>query len=154
MQANFTKEQAIQYFRSKDVNRNGFLEISEVRELYNEICLRYRTKYEEKSANEFLKKLDTNKDGRISEPEFLELFFPSHKVLLPNIKNELRTHCFQLLDKNHNGFIEKLELGNFLKDIGKRHNIHYTNAQLDAMFRYYDVDGNGKISLKEFLEMS
>ena len=133
MQSNLTREQAVQFFLSKDLNRNGFLEVNEVRELYRDICRKYKVHFEEKHVLAFIKKIDKNHDNKIDQDEFLALFFPPR--VPPNIKNDLITHCFKLLDKNNSGFIEIKELHEFFKYVGTRHNVSYTQTQLDAIFR-------------------
>jgi Ca2+-binding EF-hand superfamily protein len=134
MQSNLTREQAIEFFRLKDSDNNGYLDVKEVRELYRDICRRHRVHFDEKHVLAFIKKVDTNRDHKIDRDEFLAIFFPPR--VPPNIKNDLRTHCFKLLDSNFSGFIERNELIKYFKDIGKRNNVQYTQHQLEAIFRF------------------
>jgi Ca2+-binding EF-hand superfamily protein len=143
----FTEEDARKFFRVKDKDGNGSLDVYEVRDLYKDICKKYGKDFDEKQAFGFLKKLDKNRDGKLNEEEFIQFFFPpkSNK----SIKDEV-VDIFKSFDRNQNGKVDRAELMNALKKMAATREINFTNAQLDGIFRFFDVNGDGEISLQEF----
>jgi Ca2+-binding EF-hand superfamily protein len=53
---------------------------------------------------------------------------------------------FKALDSNGDGIIQRAELDRVLKESG------FTRQEADELFKYVDVDKDGKISLQEFLK--
>ncbi|WOL15687.1 calmodulin-7-like isoform X1 [Canna indica] len=57
--------------------------------------------------------------------------------------------AFKLFDKDGNGHITTMELGNVMKVLGQEP----TESELRAMIKEVDIDGNGTIDKKEFLNL-
>ena len=53
---------------------------------------------------------------------------------------------FKALDRNGNGIVERVELEAVLKESG------FSRAEAEQLIREVDLNGDGKISLEEFLK--
>ena len=151
MQSNLTKEKVREFFRAHDKSKDGYLDINEMKNLYKELCQKHNSRFNDAQVNNFIKKIDKDRDGRINEDEFVSIFFPQNKVQ-PKIEQEVLKY-FKEIDRNNDGYIDRAELANALLKVGKLNGISYTNAEKDGMFRYYDVNGDGKIKLEEFASL-
>ena len=73
---------------------------------------------------------------------FKGLTEPQAQKMDMNTKAEL---AFDLIDKDHNGFITKSEMLKMYKNL--------TKEQVDALFKKSDTNHDGKLSLNEFKDM-
>uniref|UniRef100_A0A8C2KQZ2 Calretinin-like n=2 Tax=Cyprinus carpio TaxID=7962 RepID=A0A8C2KQZ2_CYPCA len=124
---------------------------------------------------EFMHKFDKNKDGRIEMSELAQILPTEENFLLcfrqfVGSSTEFMT-AWRKYDTDRSGFIEANELKGFLSDLLKKANRHYddqklllpvqenfllkfqgvrlTAEQFNAIFAYYDKDGNGYIDEQE-----
>ena len=56
---------------------------------------------------------------------------------------------FDMFDNNKSGKIDKKELGNVMRQLGK----NPSETDLEALVKEVDADGDGEIDFKEFLTM-
>ncbi len=74
MDSNF-KDVALNYFRKYDTNNSHYIELGELKNFMADIAKDIGIPApEESEISELLKEYDTNKDKKISESEFLNLF--------------------------------------------------------------------------------
>ena len=57
--------------------------------------------------------------------------------------------CFQVFDRDGNGFISAAELRHVMTNLGEK----LTDEEVDEMIREADVDGDGQINYEEFVKM-
>jgi Ca2+-binding EF-hand superfamily protein len=152
------EEKLRQYFRLKDLDRSGYLDRYEIRFLLTEITRNHHlpppNQYD---IDRFIQKYDANGDKKISEEEFVDGFFgfyPNQRNLFDNDKKQKLIQIFRQLDRDGNNYVSFNELKKAIVEIGYRFNISFSQAKLQGFFRYYDINGDGRISLEEFLELS
>jgi hypothetical protein len=88
-------------------------------------------------AAEWLRSLDTDGDGILSESELREAAF--FKNTLKNLKS-----VFDVIDHDHSGYLDRKEMVECLKMMGK------TGMQIRIWIKTYDVDNNQRITFSEF----
>merc|ERR1719295_1173377 len=97
---------------------------------------------------------DVDGDGAIDYEEFIALMCPSASDIIEKFRakyknlNDVRA-AFQRFDKNGDGALEKNELCDALKSSGES----YSDVEVDAIFSLGDVDGDGEITLEEFVAL-
>uniref|UniRef100_A0A8B9RGB8 Calbindin 2a n=1 Tax=Astyanax mexicanus TaxID=7994 RepID=A0A8B9RGB8_ASTMX len=124
---------------------------------------------------DFMQKFDKNKDGRIEMSELAQILPTEENFLLcfrqfVGSSSEFMA-AWRRYDTDRSGYIEANELKGFLSDLLKKANRHYddkklllpvqenfllkfqgiklTAEQFNAIFTYYDKDGNGYIDEQE-----
>jgi calcium-dependent protein kinase len=122
-----------------DINKDGQLTYSEIKQAYKKI---FPDDYiTEEKMDLILEKLDENKDGVISYEEFLRVTI-NEKILLE--KNNLRL-AFDIFDINKDGKLSKEELLNIL-DKG-------ASDYVDDLLNLIDKNKDGYISFEEFCHL-
>ena len=122
-----------------DINKDGQLTYSEIKQAYKKI---FPDDYiTEEKMDLILEKLDENKDGVISYEEFLRVTI-NEKILLE--KNNLRL-AFDIFDINKDGKLSKEELLNIL-DNG-------ASDYVDDLLNLIDKNKDGYISFEEFCHL-
>ena len=126
-------------FELLDINKDGHLTISEIKQAFNKIFPEHYIT--EDKMKLILEKMDDNKDGVISYEEFLRMTV-SEKIVLE--KKNLK-FAFDTFDLNKDGKLSKEELLNVL-GIGMS---DYVNNLLDLI----DKNKDGYISFEEFCHL-
>ena len=100
-----------------------------------------------------MKRIDVNKDGKLSLQEFAVLF--DEIMMRMDLISQARK-AFSKLDENGNGFLEKEEVAKVLTfwatRCGEKVGID-PSQPLDALLAKVDVNGDGKLSLAEFIPL-
>lgn len=68
----------------------------------------------------------------------------------PQKLDQIVTMCFNELDKDHSGQIEKKEIKAGLDHLGQQVGATFTEEEKTEFFKFLDQDGSGTISKKEF----
>ena len=95
--------------------------------------------------NEMFRLLDKNGDGKISKDELALVYEKKGLSILKGSTEQIMIEC----DINKSGYIDYTE---FLVACRKKELIESVK-NLEAAFRYFDIDKNGKISAFELREM-
>ena len=97
---------------------------------------------------------DSDLDGNISFAEFAQLVLPSAREKVGQLRKSFASDdsikaAFQKFDVNRDGKISCEELRNGLTQSGMR----FHDQEITTIFAIADVDGDGEISLQEFMEL-
>ena len=125
-------------FEEMDTNKDGTLTINEIKEGINKVANLQNMSEEEK--NDIIQNLDTDKSQRIEYNEFIAACM-EQKVYL---RDEHLMDAFMMLDYDGSGKISKSELKTAL-------NGEVDNETFDALIAEFDLDGDGEINYKEFI---
>ena len=132
-------EQLKGIFELLDVNNDGQLTYSEMKEAFNKIFPdNYIT---EEKMKLILEKMDDNKDGVVSYEEFLRMTI-DEKILLE--KDNLRL-AFDKIDINKDGKLSKEELLNVLEQ--------GSSSYVDDLLNLIDKNKDGYLSFDEFCHL-
>ena len=96
----------------------------------------------DEQITEMLKEVDLNGDGEI---DFEEFYAAVKKESTPEGIEEAFIH----FDKNKDGFISAEELRRTMEQMGER----VSKEEIDAIIEKADLNGDGKISIEEFLKL-
>merc|ERR1712106_1027048 len=97
---------------------------------------------------------DVDGDGEIDYEEFISLMCPSASDIIEKFRakyknvNDVRA-AFKRFDRDGDGALEKDELAGALKSSGES----YSDVEVDAIFSLGDIDGDGEITLEEFIAL-
>jgi Ca2+-binding EF-hand superfamily protein len=127
-------------FKLLDEDKSGFID---VHELPNVVRYMGYTP-SEAAAKELVKKYDANHDGRISLQEFYDLC--ATEDIQQDTDDDLRA-AFEEFDTDKSGYLSKKELQDALSQYGEP----MSQQEIEDMFRGIDVNGDGKISIAEFV---
>lgn len=117
-----------------DSNSNGYIEMSEVKTIFD---LHNST---DSKKEKLMKLADTNKDGRVSIEEALTLIEKRGKGNIKRKKKHLKS-----IDTNNNGFLEPNEL----QKIKAPKNKNREKLPVESIFKVLDRNNDGKISKEE-----
>ena len=126
-------------FEEMDVNKNGTLSINEIKNGIDKMEKDKNIDDEEKEN--IIKTIDTDKSSKIEYNEFLAACL-EQKVYL---REENLLNAFMMLDFDGSGKISKSEIKRAL-------NGDIDNETLDKIIKEFDLDGDGEIDYREFVE--
>ena len=101
----------------------------------------------EAELNIMIERVDRSGQGSIDFDTFLEMMV--HEGRPADLEKELRI-AFDVLDKDSDGFISALELSQVMRSLGEK----LTNDEVHDMIQEADKDGDGRVSYKEFMDMT
>lgn len=90
---------------------------------------------------------DSDRDGTISFPEFLN--YMASKVKQTDAEDEIR-QAFRLFDEDGNGFVSAAELHHVMSNMGDK----LTDEEVEQMIRNADVDGDGQVNYEGMMSLS
>jgi len=136
-------------FKAFDTNKDGVMSRHEFRELIISLKIQPLTSYD---IEELVKVADPDRNDKIYYREFLE-FFESEGDVIKMVAAAFRKagmtimQAFNFIDKNHDGRLSKSEF----RDAFRKTSLGLTNYQIERMFKIADVNGDGVISVREFI---
>lgn len=143
-------------FEELDADKSGMLEKAELDKVADWVLEAYTEKSIEERASfkaTLLKRIDVNGDGKLSLQEFSVCFdeILQRMDLIARAKKE-----FERLDSDNSGYLEKNELAIVLAEWGKSIIDELkidTTADIDELLLKVDANGDGKLSLLEFVPL-
>ena len=126
-------------FQNLDTNKEGTLTLEEIKTGIGKL----KNSELKVDINELFKSMDTDHSGRIDYTEFLAACMDKSIYL----REERLLEAFKMLDIDSSGKISKEEIKKSLK----LDNVD--EASLDKYIKLYDLNGDGEIDYKEFLNM-
>jgi len=149
-------ERARVKFNELDTDKSGVLEAAEIDKVVDWVLAAYGERPADQLAGfkaTLMKRIDVNKDGKLSLQEFAVLF--DEIMMRMDLISQARK-AFSKLDENGNGFLEKEEVAKVLTfwatRCGEKVGID-PSQPLDALMAKVDVNGDGKLSLAEFIPL-
>jgi len=140
-------DSAPQFFDAVDTNNDGFIQLSELEELFA------HNGYSTEEARKAFATTDMVGDGRINFSEFIaatDVFSTVKETAsdgLPAAYRAITESVFSRLDVDNSGFISE---DNLLDLFGRK---GYQGARNAELIKEGDFVGNGKISLEEFVQL-
>ncbi|EQC41446.1 hypothetical protein SDRG_01414 [Saprolegnia diclina VS20] len=152
------------HFRFFDSNASGSIDFHE----FMAAMLRLNFVGVQAELEDLFDRFDQDLDGTLSYTEFAAVIFNLHGAATPQVlsavdrvkalimdsggRNGIRTLLVILrrMDANGDNTIDKEEFHNGLLDLGA-HPADVDGDELNTIFRYFDRDGNGRITLDELL---
>lgn len=127
-------------FETMDKNHDGKITLAELTAGVEEFGIPVRGD----KIKAIFEKNDANKNGTLDLPEFQAAMAD---MMASNPKAAALMKAFKDMDKDANGTLDLKELTQAMKQVG---------ADVDAaeMFKKIDVNGDGKITIKEFMAFS
>ena len=132
------KAEAQETFNFFDKDHDGKISLDEFRNVVMLLC----DTATDEQITEMLKEVDLNGDGEI---DFEEFYAAVKKESTPEGIEEAFVH----FDKNKDGFISAEELRRTMEQMGER----VSKEEIDAIIEKADLNGDGKISIEEFLKL-
>lgn len=126
-----------------DADNDGAVSVNEVKEIFNN--LGYNPS--KKELQRMMHSIDNGKEGLMSFERFAQIM--SKKTEKADYEGELKA-CFQLFDKDGDGFVTQEELYETLNKLG----FHFTEKQVSDMMQFADEDGNGLLNYDEFAKVN
>ena len=136
-------EEYQEVFDSYDVNGNGVIEKKEM----EAVLQRLGQPATDKQIESVFKKLNTDDDKVISFDEFI-WFMKEYHLSKNKTDTDEVVGVFQVFDKNNNGVLSIREFKHILTDLGNK----FSEEEVEEMFKEVDLDRDGNISYKEFVE--
>lgn len=90
--------------------------------------------------------LDADESGELDFNEFIAFMQRMQSEELTEEEEVIR--AFQTFDKDRNGYLSCAEFKHILVNLGDR----FTEAEVEEIFREADLNGDGKLEYREFVE--
>ncbi|XP_022100961.1 secretagogin-like isoform X2 [Acanthaster planci] len=157
---NLTADEFAEAWHKYDRDGNGYIEGNELEFFFRDFIDIESDECLQKAIATYMKIYDENNDNRIEMMELAEIMKPEQNFLLlfrskeaPRTSKEFYDIWLQY-DADRDGFIDKSELKNFLRDLSK---VELSDEKLqtytEAMIKLFDVDKDNKLSFKEMLKL-
>ena len=130
-------------FDNFDKDKGGYIDS---RELASVLRALGRGK-DQKEIDEFMEKVDKNKNGRIERQEFMDAMNEMYSV--PQTTVEEVVEAFKIFDKDNSGKISLDEM----KTILLKFTDDFNEEEVEEIFHLIDTDNSGEISYAEFAEV-
>ncbi|KAM3133629.1 hypothetical protein pb186bvf_014316 [Paramecium bursaria] len=147
LQTEKEKQELLEKFKKIDVDGNGFISKEELIEVYSK---EMKLQAAQQEVDKIFSKIDGNGNGMIdyngidyNNVEFIIATCNIEKTLNEDKLKKL----FNLLDKDHSGFLSRPELIKILKDL------NLSKEKLQSIILEIDHNGDGKITMQEFLKV-
>lgn len=124
-----------------DKDNDGFIRKAEMRD----ILISLGKDGTEEEVRKVLEVADTDGDGMINFPEFLNMMANNLNQAQVDAENQLE-HMFKIIDRDQDGFITHSEMKRAIEEMGDT----TTDAEVNEMIRKADSDGDGKLTFEEF----
>jgi len=136
-------------FANVDTNSDGYITMDEMESAMNQ-CGQHPTK---RAMQLMMTQADKNHDGMISIDEFMESMIEQYQKQqrrsIGKQSQEELVAQFKLFDKNGDGYIERNEMVSIVRELQLESS--FPVEVIDTLFGEADVDGDGRISLPEFI---
>ena len=135
-------EEYQEIFDSYDVNGNGVIDKKEMEAVLERLGQPATSKQIQKVFDEL-----GSTNQQITFDEFIEFIKKYHLSKIKNSTDEI-IGAFQVFDKNHNGVLSLSEFKHILMDLGQK----FTEEEVNEIFNESDLNKNGNLDYKEFVE--
>jgi len=125
-----------------DKNGDGTISVQELREAMR----RLGHNPSDGDVQDMISQVDSDKNGSVDFDEFVDLMH--NQVNKVDAESDMRD-AFNTFDRNKDGFISPAELKSVMASMGEK----LTQAEVDAMIKAADLNGDGKIDFQEFVRM-
>lgn len=128
------------FFREADTDNSGFLVLDEL------ISILRKKGYKDADTKirSMFRSIDSSGDNKVSLDEYLKAM---GQIPDTDHKAAAMRQCFREFDANGDGTIDRSELDNVFKSMGKS----FSQAELDKMMAMCDKDKSGSINYEEFI---
>ncbi|XP_063684874.1 calmodulin-like [Bolinopsis microptera] len=140
----YTEGQVLEFkeaFSLFDKEGRGYITSCQITKIVN----MFGTPASKDAIDKFMTDYDDDKNGNLDFHEFLKMM-ARNAVVLNDLADDNIRIAFQALDKDNNGYIEKLELLQIMRGLGEQ----LTEKDVEDMIKEGDLDEDGRINLEEF----
>lgn len=128
-------------FKLFDRDGRGFITTVDISKIVN----MFGSPASQESVCAFMKEYDDDANGTLDFSEFLKMM-SRNKVILTELGDQNIKEAFKALDKDSNGYIEKMELLQIMRGLGES----LSEKDVEDMIKEGDLDEDGRINLEEF----
>ena len=131
-------------FDSYDLNKNGKIERKEMKTILKKLG-KEGTEEEIEQIWKSMNKIES--DSTISFNDFIE-FIKRFNLSKNTMSTDDIINAFEIFDKNHDGTLSINEFKHILMDLGQK----FSEDEVNEIITEIDLDNNGKINYREFVE--
>lgn len=137
-------------FRKYDRNGDGSIDKGEL----HSALTNYKFNFSDQEVDVIFNAGDLDQNGEITYEEFMFLMCPDTSTIIKKFRatykslNEVKA-AFKKFDKNRDGALNKSEIARMMYSTG----YSFTDIEVDAIMNLGDLDGDGEISLEEFVTL-